>query len=180
MNLRTVSSVLGLSLARRALVAAAFVALTAVPAVPAFAAANTGPAPDFVLDSNTGKPVKLSGYKGQVVMINFWATWCGPCREEMPLLESIYKQYKNKNFTLLSVNVEPDSKGATDWLKKTPVTFPVLFDVKSDVSNLYKVAVMPSSYFVDKKGNLRVIHRGYKSGDENEYMSSIRMLMLEK
>jgi thiol-disulfide isomerase/thioredoxin len=164
-----------------ALLAAAFVAFAAAPSAPVLAAGGaTGPAPDFVLDSNTGKPVKLSGYKGQVVMINFWATWCGPCREEMPLLESIYKQYRKQDFTLLSVNVEPDPKGATDWLKKTPVSFPVLYDVKSDVSNLYKVAVMPSSYFVDKKGNLRVVHRGYKAGDENEYMNSIRMLMREK
>jgi len=165
-----------------ALLAAALVAFAAAPSAPVLAAGDAapGPAPDFVLDSNTGKPVKLSGYKGQVVMINFWATWCGPCREEMPLLESIYKQYKKQDFTLLSVNVEPDPKGATDWLKKTPVSFPVLYDVKSDVSNLYKVAVMPSSYFVDKKGNLRVVHRGYKAGDENEYMNSIRTLMREK
>ena len=162
------------------LVAAAFVALTALPCLPALAASDLGPAPDFVLDSNTGKPVKLSGYKGQVVMINFWATWCGPCRQEMPLLESIYKQYKNKNFTLLGVNVEPDSKPAADWLKKTPVSFPVLYDVKSDVSNLYKVSGMPTTVFVDKKGNIRLIHRSYKPGDENEYMTNIRMLMLEK
>jgi thiol-disulfide isomerase/thioredoxin len=162
------------------LLAAAFVALAAVPAAPAFAAGDSGPAPDFVLDSSTGKPVKLSGLKGQVVMINFWATWCGPCRQEMPLLDSIYKQYKNKNFTLLGVNVEPDPKIANDWLKKTPVSFPVLYDVKSDVSNLYTVAGMPSTVFVDKKGHVRVIHRGYKPGDENEYMNNIRMLMREK
>ena len=148
--------------------------------LPALAASTNAPAPDFVLDSNTGKPVKLSGLKGQVVMINFWATWCGPCRQEMPLHDSIYKQYKDKNFTLLGVNVEPDPKAANDWLKKTPVSFPVLYDVKSDVSNLYKVAGMPSTVFVDRKGNVRVIHRGYKPGDENEYMNNIRMLMREK
>jgi thiol-disulfide isomerase/thioredoxin len=149
-------------------------------AVPMLGASTNAPAPDFVLDSNTGKPVKLSGLKGQVVMINFWATWCGPCRQEMPLLESIYKQYSAKGFTLLGVNVEPDPKLANDWLKKTPVSFPVLYDVKSDVSNLYKVAGMPSTVFVDKKGNVRVIHRGYKPGDENEYMDNIRKLMREK
>jgi thiol-disulfide isomerase/thioredoxin len=149
-------------------------------ALPALAASTNTPAPDFVLDSNTGKPVKLSSLKGQVVMINFWATWCGPCRKEMPLLDSIYKQYKDKNFTLLGVNVEPDPKLANDWLKKTPVSFPVLYDVKSDVSDLYKVPGMPTTVFVDKKGNVRVIHRGYKDGDENEYLNNIRMLMREK
>ena len=108
------------------LAAAALVALTATAATPALAAETKAPAPDFVLDSSTGKPIKLSGLKGQVVMINFWATWCGPCRQEMPLLDSIYKQYKDKGFTLLGVNVEPDPKLANDWLKTRPVSFPVL------------------------------------------------------
>jgi len=137
-------------------------------------------APDFALKSAGGANMRLSEHRGNVVMINFWATWCGPCRQEMPLLDSIYKQYKDKNFTLLGVNVEPDPKLANDWLKKQPVSFPVLYDVKSDVSNLYKVSGMPSTVFVDKKGNVRVIHRGYKPGDENEYMNNIRMLMREK
>ncbi len=160
--------------------AAACVALAAIPALPALAASTSTPAPDFVLDSNTGKPIKLSGYKGKVVMINFWATWCGPCRQEWPLLESIYKQYKNQDFVLLGVNVEPDSKPAGEWLKKQPVTFPVLYDVKSQVSDLYKVTGMPTTVWVDKKGNLRLVHQSFKPGDENEYMNNIRMLMREK
>ena len=160
--------------------AAACVALAAIPALPALAASTSTPAPDFVLDSNTGKPIKLSGYKGKVVMINFWATWCGPCRQEWPLLESIYKQYKNQDFMLLGVNVEPDSKPAGEWLKKQPVTFPVLYDVKSQVSDLYKVTGMPTTVWVDKKGNLRLVHQSFKPGDENEYMNNIRMLMREK
>ena len=158
-----------------AVAAAALVAFT----VPAMAAAPT-PAPDFVLDSNTGKPIKLSGYKGKVVMINFWATWCGPCRQEWPLLESIYKQYKNQDFVLLGVNVEPDTKPAGEWLKQKPVTFPVLYDVKSEVSGAYKVVGMPTTVWVDKKGFLRVTHQSYKPGDENEYMNNIRMLLREK
>jgi thiol-disulfide isomerase/thioredoxin len=159
--------------------AAALVAFAAVPALAAAAAAPT-PAPDFVLDSNTGKPIKLSGYKGKVVMINFWATWCGPCRQEWPLLESIYKQYKDKDFVLLGVNVEPDPKAAGDWLKKQPATFPVLYDVKSEVSGAYKVVGMPTTVWVDKKGFLRASHQSYKPGDENEYMNNIRMLLREK
>src|SRR5262245_48858539 len=139
--------------------AAALVAFAAVPAlVPALAAAPTTVAPDFVLDSNTGKPIKLSGYKGKVVMINFWATWCGPCRQEWPLLESIYKQYKNQDFMLLGVNVEPDTKPAGEWLKKQPVSFPVLYDIKSEVSGAYKVVRMPTTVWSDKKGFLPLTH----------------------
>ena len=84
------------------------------------------------------------------------------------------------DFVLLGVNVEPDPKPAGEWLKKQPATFPVLYDVKSQVSDLYKVSGMPTTVWVDKKGNLRLVHQSYKPGDENEYMNNIRMLMREK
>ncbi len=137
------------------------------------------PAPAFALSSLGGKTIDLSQYKGQVVMINFWATWCGPCRQEMPLLEQLHKKYKPMGFTLLGVNVEPDSKAAADWLKTTPVSFPILFDTDSKVSKLYAVAGMPSTVIVDRKGNLRWLHRGYKPGDENQYLNQVRALLRE-
>jgi peroxiredoxin len=157
---------------------AAMVAALAL-SLPALALAPSKPAPQFSLAARGGKTVNLAQYKGQVVMINFWATWCHPCREEMPLLESIYKKYGKMGFTLVGVNVEPDSKPAEDWLKTTPVSFPILFDTKSEVSKMYDVNVMPSTVIVDRKGNVRVIHRGYKAGDENEYQDSIRKLVRE-
>src|SRR6185312_13249878 len=87
-------------------------ALAAVCASAALAASSAGPAPAFQLSGRGGKNIDLSQYRGQVVMINFWATWCGPCRQEMPLLEDIYKKYKPMGFTMLGVNVEPDSAAA--------------------------------------------------------------------
>ena len=82
----------------------------------------------------------LGQFKGDVVMINFWASWCGPCRQEMPLLDDIYKQYKDMGFVLLGVNVEPTTRSsANGWLKKTPVSYPILYDPKSAVSQLYQV-----------------------------------------
>lgn len=152
----------------------------ALVAGPASATTTAGtPAPAFSLGSMAGGTVDLSQYKGQVVMINFWATWCGPCRQEMPILEQLHKKYKPMGFTMLGVNVEPDSKGAVDWLKGTPVSFPILFDTDSKVSKLYAVAGMPSTVIVDRKGNLRWLHRGYKAGDENEYLNQIRALIRE-
>ena len=161
---------------------AAFAAALALGALalPALAGAPIKPAPAFDLPSRDGKEVALSQFKGQVVMINFWASWCGPCRTEMPLLESIYKKYNKLGFVLLGVNVEPDTKPAGEWLKKQPVSFPVLYDVKSEVSGAYKVVGMPTTVWVDKKGFLRVTHQSYKPGDENEYMNNIRMLLREK
>src|SRR5436190_10847273 len=155
-------------------------ALAALFVLPAFAATSSGPAPAFQLSGRGGKTIDLSQFKGQVVMINFWATWCGPCRTEMPLLEDIYKKYKPMGFTMLGVNVEPDSKSAEAWLaQQKPVTFPIAFDTDSKVSKLYKVAGMPSTIFVDRKGNVREIHKGYKPGDENLYLSQIRAMLKE-
>jgi len=147
--------------------------------LPALAAAPTGPAPAFTLAARSGQDVSLAQYKGQVVMINFWASWCGPCRQEMPLLEGIYKKYNKMGFTMLGVNVEPDSNAANEWLKATPVSFPILYDRDSKVSKLYDVAGMPSTVIIDRGGKLRVLHRGYKPGDENEYLDSIRTLIRE-
>jgi thiol-disulfide isomerase/thioredoxin len=156
-------------------------ALAAVFVLPAFAASSSGPAPGFQLSGRNGKSIDLSQFKGQVVMINFWATWCVPCRQEMPLLEDIYKKYKPMGFTMLAVNVEPDSKAAEAWLGKLakPVSFPVAFDTDSKVSKMYKVAGMPSTVFVDRKGNIRVTHKGYKAGDENFYLTQIRSMLKE-
>jgi thiol-disulfide isomerase/thioredoxin len=140
---------------------------------------GSGPAPDFNLGARGGKNLALSELKGQVVMINFWATWCGPCRQEMPLLEQMYKKYRPMGFTLLGVNVEPDPSGAEDWLKETPVSFPILFDRENRVSKLYNVSGMPSSVLIDRKGNVRYLHRGYKAGDENTYLNHIRALVKE-
>jgi peroxiredoxin len=97
----------------------------------------------------------------------------------MPILEQLNRQYRNKGVALLGVNVEPDSSAATDWLKATPVSFPILFDVDSKVSKLYQVEGMPNTVILDRKGNVRYIHRGYQPGAENEYLDQIRALIRE-
>jgi peroxiredoxin len=148
-------------------------------AMPAWAGVTDAQAPVFTLQSVDGRTVSLAQFKGDVVMINFWASWCGPCRQEMPLLDTIYKQYKDMGFTLLGVNVEPDPHGANAWLKKTPVSYPILYDPKSQVSQLYQVQAMPTTVIVDRQGIVRYVHNGYLPGDENQYMNSIRALIVQ-
>jgi thiol-disulfide isomerase/thioredoxin len=155
------------------------VTLTTLILASAASAAGDPPAPSFSLPARGGSTIQLSQFKGQVVMINFWASWCVPCRQEMPLLDSIYKKYKPLGFTLLSVNVEPEQKDAEKFLQQTPVTFPVVFDAKSTVSGLYNVQGMPTTVFIDRKGNVRLMHVSYKTGDENLYMDQIRSLLRE-
>ena len=147
--------------------------------VVAAAAPVSGVAPNFELQSRSGDKVSVAQHKGEVVMINFWASWCGPCRQEMPHLEALYQRYGSLGFTLLGVNVDDDPKRAEAWLKDTPVSFPILFDPENDVTKLYDVVAMPSTVLVDRAGNVRFIHHGYKPGYENEYQNQIRALIRE-
>jgi thiol-disulfide isomerase/thioredoxin len=112
-------------------------------------------------------------------MINFWATWCGPCRQEMPLLQQIHAKYEPLGFTMLGVNVEPDSAAAQNWLKGMAVSFPIVFDRKSEVSSSFGVEAMPSSILIDREGRIRHVHRGYKPGDEAVYADLVRGLVKE-
>lgn len=137
------------------------------------------PAPDFTLKSSTGDNVRLAEQRGQVVMLNFWASWCGPCREEMPLLDGIAKKYGKMGFVLYGINVEEDNTPAKKMLKELGVTFPILFDPESKLSSLYSVDAMPTSVMIDKKGNIRYVDRGYKAGDENKYREQILELIRE-
>lgn len=143
-------------------------------------AANTsGPAPDFTLKSRSGENIKLSELRGQVVMINFWASWCGPCRQEMPILDQLYQRYEPMGFTLLGVNVEEDSAAAEKVLREIPVSFPVLYDSKNQVSENYQVRAMPSTFLIDRDGKVRYLHKGYKPGYEDEYQQQVRELIRE-
>jgi peroxiredoxin len=145
----------------------------------ALASGAGSPAPTFTLTALAGGQSSLDQYKGQVVMLNFWATWCGPCQQEMPLLDQMYKKYKPAGFALIGVNVDKDAPPVKELLARRPVSFPVLLDPKSQVSGAYHVDEMPSSVIIDRKGQIRYVHRGYKPGDENEYQDRIRQLIRE-
>jgi peroxiredoxin len=158
---------------------ALMVLATAFAASWSYAGELSGPAPDFTLQSRGGEAITLSDLAGDVVLINFWATWCGPCREEMPHLEALYERYADLGFTLLGVNVEEDSTLSDEFLADVQVSFPILFDPDNGISELYDVVAMPSTVLVDRSGNMRFIHHGYKPGYENDYQTQIRSLLRE-
>lgn len=137
------------------------------------------PAPDFTLKSSTGENIRLAEQRGQVVMLNFWASWCGPCREEMPLLDAIAKKYSKMGFVLYGINVEQDNKAAQKMLKDLGTSFTILYDPESKLSSLYGVDSMPFSVFIDKKGQIRYVDRGYKTGGEAKYKAQIMELIRE-
>ncbi len=136
-------------------------------------------APDFTLKSQSGKNIRLSDLRGEIILLNFWASWCGPCRQEMPILDAIHKKYSPLGFQVLGVNVDLTSDKAADYLSSTPVNFPVLYDPKNEVSKLYNVSAMPSTAIIDRDGYVRYVHEGYKSGDEDTYHEKIKALMRE-
>ncbi|MCH7536984.1 MAG: TlpA family protein disulfide reductase [Proteobacteria bacterium] len=136
-------------------------------------------APDFALKSTTGENLRLSEYRGDVVMINFWATWCGPCRQEMPLLDELYRRYHRVGFNLLGVNIDDDTTRALRMVEELDLHFPVVFDTRKEVSRLYNVEAMPATILVDREGNIRHVHHGYKPGYEDKYLDQIRALLRE-
>ena len=142
-------------------------------------AASPKPAPDFALKSMSGDNVRLSELHGEVVLINFWASWCGPCRQELPHLDALYQRYESLGFTLLGINVEKESRAAERLLKDVPVSFPVLLDSENNVSKLYDVIAMPSTVLIDRDGRIRHVHNGYKPGYEDIYQEQVRGLIRE-
>ena len=154
-------------------------ALAAVCASATLAASSSGPAPGFQLSGRGGKNIDLTQYRGQVVMINFWATWCGPCRQEMPQLSKLYDKYRAAGFVLLGVNVDDDVRNATAVATKLGVSFPVLLDTDKTVSRQYDMGSMPATVLIDRDGRVRFLHRGYRDGMETEYDAQIRGLLRE-
>jgi len=136
-------------------------------------------APDFALKSSSGENLRLSEYRGDVVMVNFWATWCGPCRQEMPLLDQLYSRYQRVGFSLLGVNIDDNASKAMDMVSELGVSFPVLFDTGKEVSRLYEVEAMPVTVLIDREGTVRYVHHGYKPGVEETYLDQIRSLLRE-
>ena len=151
-----------------------------LPATAAWAGDSLGkPAPDFTLKSIKGENVRLAELRGDVVMLNFWATWCGPCRQEMPLLEKLSQRYRDLGFTLVGINVEEDASGMEKFLKDVPVSFTILRDGENKVAKQYGVDGMPSTVIIDRNGVVRYIHRGYKPGEEAQYEQQVKQRVME-
>ncbi len=110
------------------------------------------PAPDFELKDLTKKPVKLSDYKGKVIFLNFWATWCKPCKEEMPSMELLYKAMKGKDFEMIAVSIDRDIAKVEPFVKELKLTFPILLDFMGKADRRYKLTGVPETYIIDQNG----------------------------
>ena len=117
-------------------------------------------APDFTLTTTDGTEITLSALTGQVALINIWATWCPPCRAEMPVIQATYDQYRDQGFTVLAVDLQEDPQTVAAFMQEYGLTFPALLDFDGTVSSSYRSTALPSSYFVDRQGVIRSVYRG--------------------
>jgi peroxiredoxin len=137
------------------------------------------PAPDFALRSMAGPNVRLSEHLGEVVLINFWATWSGPSRQEMPLLDALYAKYQRAGLVMFGINIDEDAQEGTEMAKTLQVTYPILFDARKDVSRAYQLGTMPLTVLIDREGVVRYVSEGFKPGYEQRYTEQLRELLRE-
>jgi thiol-disulfide isomerase/thioredoxin len=133
-------------------------------------------APTFVLPGDN-KNINLAKLKGKVVYLDFWASWCDPCRKSFPWMNEIQSRYGSKNFTVIAINLDANKKDATKFLGKINADFTIAYDPNGKVAAKYNLKAMPSSYLIDKKGQLVFAHKGYREGDSAAIEEKIKKLL---
>jgi peroxiredoxin len=133
-------------------------------------------AEDFTLKGLDGKGVSLSSYKGSVVFLSFWATWCGPCKQELPSVEAMYEKLKGRGFAVLAVDVMEDGKVVGDFAKANSMTFPVLLDTDGKIGGQYDAGSIPTNYLIDRNGKILARIVGY---DGVEWTSAARLALFD-
>jgi peroxiredoxin len=137
-------------------------------------------APDCPALSAADTPIlNLAAFRGKVVMLDFWATWCPPCAQSMPFLNSLRNEFKARGFEIIAINVDEDVDAVKPFLANHPVDYPIVTDPKGECPAIYDVQAMPSSYFVDKSGKVRFIHKGFRDGDQSEIRKQVMELLGE-
>lgn len=139
-------------------------------------AANLTPAPDFTLQGRDGV-VELQQYRGRVVYLDFWASWCSPCRKSFPWMNALQKRYADDGLVVLAINLDDDTAAARRFLQRYPAKFPVAFDPRGKVAERYELKGMPASYLIDRQGNLVSSHTGFREDDADRLETRIKALL---
>lgn len=124
------------------------------------------PAPDFALRDADGEIVKLSDLRGKVVFVNFWATWCRPCRDELPDIQKLYDEKRDEGLEVLAVNYQDNQEDARAFFDDLGISVPMLLDRSGSVYNQYLLQGLPDSFFIDREGNLAALHYGFMSEEK--------------
>ena len=151
-----------------------------VIAFPAFAVETGDPVPECPaeLSDRSGK-LNLEAFRGKVVLIDFWATWCPPCRKSMPFLNTLHEQRRSDGFEVVAINVDEKADDARRYLESFPVDYTIVYDSSGECPRIFDVAVMPSSYLIDRKGVVRLVHRGFRDDDKAAIAQRVDQLLTE-
>jgi len=136
-------------------------------------------ASDFSVSLLGGKTLELKGQRGKPMLINFWATWCAPCRDEMPAMERLYLKHRERGFMLLAVSVDTDAALVKPFLEKYRLTFPVALDAKMDLANTYGVRALPASFLIDRNGYLTALALGPRAWDNRAAHALIEAMLAQ-
>jgi cytochrome c biogenesis protein CcmG, thiol:disulfide interchange protein DsbE len=161
------------------LIAGLVFTLSSIAAAPTFAADPGTKAPDFDLVSNEGK-LKLSDLKGQYVYLDFWASWCGPCRASFPWMNTLHDKYNGKGLKVVGVNVDKKLEEAQKFLKEVPAKFSVAYDDTGATPKAYAVKGMPTSLLIGPDGTVLFVHQSFKDSDKADIENKIRLAMEKK
>ena len=156
--------------------ALALLALLGMPALALAVEAGEAP-PEINLADMSGKKISLAALKGKVVVVDFWASWCAPCKEEMPVLESLYKRFKDSGLMIVGVSVDNELANAKKFLTGVKVSFPIVHDGGHVVADKFKPPRMPTSYVIDKTGKVRFVHAGFRKEDAKELQDQVVSLL---
>lgn len=137
-------------------------------------------APDFELRNLGQSSVKLSNYKGKVVYLDFWASWCGPCKKTFPWMNEMQKKYGKDGFEIVAINLDKKKDDADKFLAGTPAEFTVLLDPAGGTAKTFELQGMPSSFIIDRSGSVHLAHRGFKDGQAEELESEIKKALTTK
>jgi len=132
------------------------------------------------VSSANAQQFDLSAYKGQVVYLDFWASWCVPCRLSFPWMNELQQEYAGKGFTVVAVNMDHDAAAAQQFLSQMPASFKIVFDPKGDVAKKYPLKGMPTTFLIGRDGAVRFEHDGFSDQRRGEYLAHIASLIAEK
>jgi len=149
------------------------------PTNPVFAINPGELAPGFSLLSGEKKAISLSDFAGKVVYLDFWASWCAPCRTTLPFMNDLQSKFAGENFSVIAVNLDKSPEKAKQIIEELRINFPILYDAEGKTARLFELPAMPTSFLINQQGKLVASYRGFRKGDSQTIEASIRELLLQ-